>query len=74
MRRLMLLFAAAMTFGLAVPASAASQPELGVVQNFGPPLAASCHNPGGDRHRPDWQPLRRLVRVPAGRQHLCGQS
>jgi sugar lactone lactonase YvrE len=47
MRRLLLLTAAGITLGLAVPASAASQPEVGVVQNFGPPLAASCHNPEG---------------------------
>jgi sugar lactone lactonase YvrE len=47
MRRLMLLSAAAITLGLAAPASAASRPEVGVVQNFGPPLAASCHNPEG---------------------------
>ena len=47
MRRLMLLTAAAVTLGLAVPASAAPSPQVGVVQNFGPPLAASCHNPEG---------------------------
>jgi sugar lactone lactonase YvrE len=47
MRRLMLLSAAAITLGLVVPASAASRPEVGVVQNFGPPLAKSCHNPEG---------------------------
>jgi len=47
MRRLVLLAAAAITLGLAVPASASSQPEVGVVKNFGPPLAASCHNPEG---------------------------
>jgi len=47
MRRLMLLAAAGTALLLAVPASAASQPEVGVVQNFGPPLAASCHNPEG---------------------------
>jgi sugar lactone lactonase YvrE len=47
MRRALLLSAAAITFGLTVPASAASQPEVGVVQNFGPPLARSCHNPEG---------------------------
>jgi len=47
MRRLTLLGAAAITIGLAVPASAASPAEVGSVQNFGPPLAASCHNPEG---------------------------
>lgn len=47
MRPLVLLVAAVVTFGLAVPASAASQVQAGVVQNFGPPLAASCHNPEG---------------------------
>jgi len=47
MRRLTLLAAAAIAIGLAVPASAASPTEVGVVQNFGPPLAASCHNPEG---------------------------
>src|SRR2546425_11354563 len=47
MRRLTLLGAAAITIGLAVPASAASPAALGPVQNFGPPLAASCHNPEG---------------------------
>jgi sugar lactone lactonase YvrE len=35
------------TIGLAVPAAAASSTEVGVVQNFGPPLAATCHNPEG---------------------------
>src|SRR2546430_12667610 len=44
MRRLTVLAATAITIGLAVPASAASPTEVGVVQNFGPPLAASCHN------------------------------
>jgi sugar lactone lactonase YvrE len=47
MRRLILLVAAVATFGLAVPASADSRPPVGAVQNFGPPLAASCHNPEG---------------------------
>src|SRR3989442_12035658 len=47
MRRLTLLGAAAITIGLAVPASAASPAAVGSVQNFGPPLAASCHNPEG---------------------------
>src|SRR6266446_2210098 len=47
MRRLTLLGAAAITIGLAVPASAASPAAGGSVQNFGPPLAASCHNPEG---------------------------
>src|SRR5438132_14051815 len=47
MRRLTLLAAAAIALGLTVPASAGSRPEVGVVQNFGPPLAASCHNPEG---------------------------
>src|SRR2546423_7132067 len=47
MHRLTLLAAAAITIGLSVPASAASRTEVGVVQNFGPPLAASCHNPEG---------------------------
>ena len=47
MRRLTLLAAATIAIGLAVPASAASPREVGVVQNFGPPLAASCHNPEG---------------------------
>jgi len=47
MRRLMSLAAAAMTLVLAVPASAGEKPQVGVVQNFGPPLAASCHNPEG---------------------------
>jgi sugar lactone lactonase YvrE len=47
MRRLTFLAAAAIAIGLAVPASAGSRPEVGVVQNFGPPLAASCHNPEG---------------------------
>ncbi len=47
MRRLTLLAATAITIGLAVPASAASPTNVGVVQNFGPPLAASCHNPEG---------------------------
>jgi sugar lactone lactonase YvrE len=47
MRRLMLLTAAAITVVLAVPASAGSRAQVGVVQNFGPPLAASCHNPEG---------------------------
>ena len=47
MRRLTVLAAAAIAMGLAVPASAASPPQVGVVQNFGPPLAASCHNPEG---------------------------
>src|SRR2546427_3800939 len=47
MRRLTLLGAAASTTGLAVPAAAASPAEVGSVHNFGPPLAASCHNPEG---------------------------
>src|SRR2546427_5266509 len=47
MRGLPLLGAAAITIGLAVPASAASPAAVGSVQNFGPPLAASCHNPEG---------------------------
>jgi sugar lactone lactonase YvrE len=47
MRRLMLLASAAVTLALAVPASADSPPPVGVIQNFGPPLAARCHNPEG---------------------------
>jgi sugar lactone lactonase YvrE len=47
MRRLMLLAAAAMTLVLAVPVSAGEKPQVGRVQNFGPSLAASCHNPEG---------------------------
>src|SRR6266851_365690 len=47
MRPLMLLTAAAVTLGLAVPASAGPSTQVGVVHNFGPPLAATCHNPEG---------------------------
>jgi len=47
MRRLMVLLAAVAALLIPVPASAVSQRPVGVVQNFGPPLAASCHNPEG---------------------------
>jgi sugar lactone lactonase YvrE len=47
MRRLMSVAAATISLGLAIPASAAAPPPVGVIQNFGPPLAASCHNPEG---------------------------
>jgi sugar lactone lactonase YvrE len=47
MRRLLLAVSVATICAVSVPASAASQPEVGVVQNFGPPLAAHCHNPEG---------------------------